>query len=85
MVKQRVRRENCFLEIVLGEGVRSVQLGKSSSSEMEPAGSIALEFWCRESRERLQEERLPGCTLPREFRRRLESCCKRLRDNKKLD
>ncbi len=25
------------------------------------------------------------CTLPRAFRRHMESCCKRLRDNEKLN
>ena len=60
----------------------SVQLGSLRSSEIEPAGSIRLSSGAQS-----QENGGEGawCTLPHEFRRRMENCCKRLRDNKKLN
>ncbi len=57
---KRVRRESSLLEIALGEGVRSLQLGKSSLRRNRAWYINPLEFRCAESRERLQEERQPG-------------------------
>ncbi len=57
---KRVRRESSLLEIAIGEGIRSAQLGKSSLRRNRAWYIHPLEFRCAESRERLQEERQPG-------------------------
>ncbi len=57
---KRVRRESRLLEIAIGEGIRSAQLGKSSLRRNRAWYIHPLEFRCAESGERLQEERQPG-------------------------
>ncbi len=57
---KRVRRESSLLEIAIGEGIISAQLGKSSLRRNRAWYIHPLEFRCAESRERLQEERQPG-------------------------
>ncbi len=55
-----VRRENSFLKIARGEGIRSAQLGKSLLLRNRACWIHPLEFRCTEPGEWLQEEWQPG-------------------------
>ncbi len=76
---KRVRRECSFLEIARGEGLRAVQLGKSSLL-------IHPLLVCTKPREWLQEERQSGilCLMSSDEDYCMECCCKQLLDNLKL-